>query len=294
VVDYNLGRIHRATDRPLKPEDIPPEVLAAVVESMDRWRESLAATIGPAIDAIRVLRPLLDTYNQAFAVVAETLAPIYARMPQNWPPPANGEDLDEFLTVLHEGIPLAYIPERATVSELLEAPNYESRVKVLVNRNAEIIADCHVALDAHHSLHADVANLKPLLQEALSVLNLGHHASAQALAVCVSDTLLHRTLQTRRYRKIIKRIESADLDDAFYTGVYRFELALRPVISFLDDWDSLSGDLPPDRLSRTATVHGASPEHLSGGNATIAVMLATSLLLGVSEWHQVSERATVT
>lgn len=256
----------------------------------------MAATIGPVVDTARMLQPLLDTYNQtfvgAFAGLMETLAPIYARMPQNWPHPSNGENLDEFFAILDEGIPLAYVPRPTIVTELLEAPDYESRVGVLTSRTAEIIEDCRAALNAH-PLHLDVANLRPLMEEVLSVLRLGYPASAQSLAVCISDALLHRTLQTRRYLKIIKRIESAGLDDVFYTGVYRFELALRPVISFLNDWDSLSDDPPPDRLSRTATVHGTSPEHLSEGNAVIAVMLATSLLLGVSEWNHVSEKSTV-
>ena len=158
-MDYTLGRGHRNPDHPLKPEDIPPEVMTAIVKSMDRWREDLAATIGPVVDTARVLKPLLDTYNQtfagAFAVLVETLAPLYARMPQNWPPPSNGEDFDEFFTILHEGIPLAYVPGPATVTELLEAPDYESRVEVLISRTAEVIEDCRAALDAH-PLHPDV------------------------------------------------------------------------------------------------------------------------------------------
>jgi hypothetical protein len=127
------------------------------------------------------------------------------------------------------------------------------------------------------------------VHETLTVLQDGHFASAQALAVCISDKLLHTTWQTRKYPKIVKGIESTDLDEAFYQGLYRYALASKPAASFLVAWDSLSGVPLPDRLSRHATVHGVSADHLTKGNAIIAVLLGTSLLLGASEWNRASE-----
>jgi hypothetical protein len=112
-----------------------------------------------------------------------------------------------------------------------------------------------------------------------------------SLAVVVCDTLLQTSLirpslirpgSTRRdrYPLMIETVNDAHFDDELLD----LALALRPVVSFLAEWRPSDHSKPkPKRLSRHLSVHGASPEHFSEGNATLAVMLATSLLIGLSE-----------
>lgn len=271
VKKYNLGR-NRRDSRPLRREDIDPRVIAAVIDQMNAMREELLAVTA-----------------DAFAAMHEALAPLRERMPQNWPPPPNGTDLGEFYQVLGEGIPLSFVPDREVVSALLKAPHYEARVAILVERTVEVISDCRVALDEHPP-HSALQDVTPLVTEALEVLEAGHYASAQALAVCVIDTILLKALRTRRYWKLKEAIRSNDPEAAFFQGPScRFAFALQPGISFLEKWDPLNGERLPDHLSRHATIHGASTKHLTAGNAVISVLLATSLLLGVSEWLGASD-----
>lgn len=286
-MDYNLGT-NRGCSNGLKPQDIDPRFIAAVLQSVEQMREELSEMAAPAIEAVRKLQAVRDSFQQVADQLAPTFAALHRRVPHNWPPSPDGLELDGFYRVLAEGIPLAFVPGRDSVAALVEAPDYASRVDVLIDRAEHVIDECRATL-AEHPLHSSTQGMRPLLDEALTVLSAGHFASAQALAVCISDTLLHETWQMRSYQRIVKGIESTDEDEAFYRGFYRYWLALRPAIPFLDNWDSLSGAPLPTRLSRHATVHGASVEHLTEANAIIAVMLATSLLLGVSEWNGIGD-----
>jgi hypothetical protein len=269
----------------ITPSEIDPHSAAVAVSHLAHFLDEFSKSMESVLGTIEAFHPVLLGFQESVADAVRTFDYIYERLPLNWP----AGEAARFYAILDEGVPLVYIPRRETVLALMEASDYDDRMTVLKDRKAEVIADCRSALD-EQPLHASVENLSPLVAEALTCLESDQYASAQAQAVCVCDTMLHRYAKTRRYKKIIATIESTDLDGAYYQGLYRFALALRPTVTFLAEWDSLSETPAPHRLSRHATVHGISPEHLTEGNAVIAIMLASSVLLGMSEWNRLSDK----
>ena len=227
----------------------------------------------PFIETLQSLRPVFDSLRW-----------LADRAPLNWPAV---EDLNAVYEVMTDGIPLVFVPNRDLVYEVLTASSYEERVAILKASQSDVVRDCRAAL-SDHSLHAQVEALTPLALDALSCLELGQHRSAQALAVCICDGLLVRAFQTPDYERWKKHVKLADLDEAIMNRLYRFELSLMPIVPFLKSWNPLGRRAAPARLSRHVTIHGGTADHFSEGNALMAAMLAVSLLLGVSEWMEVS------
>jgi hypothetical protein len=80
---------------------------------------------------------------------------------------------------------------------------------------------------------------------------------------------------------MVKTIEKSRFDDE----LLNVSLAFRPLLSFYATWTPGDPAPPPVRLSRHHTTHDASPDQLTERNATVAAMLATSLVLAVSDWN---------
>jgi hypothetical protein len=156
-------------------------------------------------------------------------------------------------------------------------------VLILTDREDDVIHDCRAALHGV-TLHPAVEHLRALVDEALIVFTEHHWASAQCISVNVCDTLLRRVMPGHSYADMINTIRDADPPDEFF----HFVLSLRPVVELLAIWRPESGNPPPGRPSRHRTVHAASPDHFTESNSLISVMLATSLLLGVSEAYAAS------
>jgi hypothetical protein len=198
-------------------------------------------------------------------------------LPDNWPREGH---LNNAMVVLGEGIPLVFVPRLETVRAVLAANDYDDRMAVICKNRKAIVEDCREVLQ-RSVVHPVVTPQEPLVLESITLLDREFFAGAQSLAVVASDTLLHNLVRDQlkrrnRYGLIINRIKDSDFDDE----VFELALALKPVFSFLAPW--WPGDEVKGPLSRHQSVHGASAEHFSEANATLAVMLATSLLLGFS------------
>jgi len=95
-----------------------------------------------------------------------------------------------------EGIAMYGAPRQEIVSELLEAPDPESRRHILDVRAAEISLDCRALLQAcscESSRHMVAYTL-----EALDSFDAGYPTSAQALAASIIDTTLRAMYGARR------------------------------------------------------------------------------------------------
>lgn len=197
-------------------------------------------------------------------------------LPANWPQSGLS---GVWGVMVDDGIPLAYVPRPDTVRAILDQPDYGSRMEVVARNRVTIAEDCRIAT-ADAELHRMVADLGNLIGEAQSLLADGYLAGAQCLAVNLSDTIVKRTMEPRwRYPKIVQTIKESGFDDELLS----VSLAFRPVLSFYAVY-TIGESTPPVQLSRHRTAHDLSPDHASEHNATIAVMLATSLALAVTEW----------
>jgi len=212
---------------------------------------------------------------------------LLAKLPNAFNPPNWGAlsetEVDIAMAILcDEGLPLAWVPRSAIVSELLSAPDGPSRLNLLAARIPEIITDCEEALD-----EVTDANLKPqvdLMRRALLCLGTVPEG-AQALATNVFDTFLHTAYQRGRlfgapfgklkYSTVTNRITKVSDDTPL--GEFREACVLSPAIAALKQF--LPGTSPtPTDYGRHSTIHWADPQHYTAANAAIAVMLATSFL----------------
>ena len=250
-----------------------------VAERMQRAHQEAAAAMAPFIDSLIEMKKQQDEWLDKFVEVAlEAHRRLHEYLPANWP----RNNLKNISAVLQEeGIPLAYVPRAETVRALLDAVDYESRMRVLANHRLSIVDDCRVAI-GESALHPSVADLKSLINEAQAILATGYFAGAHCLAVNLCDTIVRRTMEPNsKYKKIVDTIEESGFEDELFSVA----LAFRPVPSFYKFY-KFGVETPPVQLSRHRTAHEISPEHTSEHNSIVAVMLATSLALAVSDWRK--------
>jgi hypothetical protein len=186
---------------------------------------------------------------------------------------------------------LAYVPRADVVGLVFEAASRNDRVKVLLAHQNEILDDCDQALAV--DLHSHVKGQVPLIRQAVASYRSGHVAASQALSVVVCDTLIRANVASK-HTTAKTTAAGADLKLAIMADILRMELALAPVVKLLTDWSPESGKPEPKELSRHVTIHHATDAHLREDNALIALMLATSLIRGLSEMHVVRRARILT
>lgn len=268
-------------DSPERPRRIDIEIMVDVATRIQRAQSDVEKLVGQLASSIlqlqeerqRLARQLVEAAVFATKRIQESI-------PRNWPTTG----LSGVWNVMEEeGIPLAYIPRAEIVGRILAEPDYEARLRVLQSHWPDIAEDCVSAINSRQ-LHAAIADLGDFLHEAIEVLSAGKFASAQSLAVNLADTMIRRILPSGRkywrYGDMKNLIRESSFDDEILT----FSLSLRPLLSFYTNWRP--GDLtpPPKNVSRHRTAHDVSPDHMSELHAIVAVMLSTSLALGVSDF----------
>ncbi len=248
----------------LLPQDQPTE------ETVARW----VATVARLDEWWQETSPLLVEMVKLTSSLHRRLMD---NLPTNWP--RDGSRLNNSWQVLQDGIPIAYVPRAEIVHKILEEDAYEDRARVVADNRLDIADDCRAALDSR-TLHYTVADLSVLIDEAVAVLVEGRFASAQSLAVNIADNIVRRTMDPKwKYGRIVATIKDSRFEDEL-TSV---ALAFQPTLRFYEFWRF--GGTPPRRLNRHRTAHWLTPEHVTEANATASVMLATSLLLAVTDWR---------
>lgn len=254
------------------------ETIVAVMGRMQSAQQEMNQALGEVVSHIMAFQqPHQQLWDEVFRVSLAASKRLQENLPTNWPK----SRLSGMWKVLEDdGIPVVYVPRAETVRAILDGSDYESRMRVLVGHRISIADDCLAAMD-RQDLHPSIADLGGLIREAQSVLAHGYFAGAQCLAVNVCDVIVRRTVEPKwKYPKIVKTIEDSGFDDELLSVA----LAFRPVLSFYAEY-TFGDPNPPVKLNRHRTAHEVSPDHTSEHNATIAVMLATSLALAVTDWR---------
>lgn len=200
------------------------------------------------------------------------------RTPRNWP--KNWETyLPQLMTMLNdEGIPVAWVPNAATLMELIDAGNAECRSELLVERRVEILEDCAAELGEIES--ELLIPMMPSVEDLIASCRDGHWKTAGLAAVplihSVVEALRWPTQQarTKKHHTITTRVTLKDL----------MEQATRaPLVTFYKDWNPLSGQPRPTYLARHVMSHKFGPEQVTDRNCIVAVMLLTSLFVTVDQ-----------
>jgi len=165
---------------------------------------------------------------------------------------------------------------------LLAAQDRNTRVSILIAHSGEIIEDCRAALSevTHHTLSSQ----QPLAVKALAAFESGHYEAAQALAVVITETAVTQFFAGKKYDAIKKQVDF-DPKRVYITKV-RVQAALAPIGAFFTTWYPSSGAPAPVALSRHVSVHQADDKHYSRGNATVAVLLLSSVLRALQELRE--------
>lgn len=228
-------------------------------------------------DLVPNIQPMLEELARA---VAPLIALIRENLPHNWPPDI---DLDVVTTVIRDdGLPLVYVPRTEIVAELLAAQDRSSRVGILISHTNEVIEDCRAALD--EVTHPSISSQLPLAVKALDAFEGGHYEAAQALAVVITETAVTQFFSGKKYDAIKKEV-NFDPKHVYITKV-RVQAALAPIGAFFTTWYPSSGLPAPEALSRHVSVHQADDKHYSRGNATVAVLLVSSVLRALQELRE--------
>ncbi len=209
----------------------------------------------------------------------EILARVRESRPPNWPESMDFDRLEE--VIQDDGLPLVWVPRSSIVSQVLDAPDRVSGVKVLLAHRTEVIEDCREVLSTITT--PTYGDKVALTVQAADAFADGHAGAAQALAVVVVESATRRAINENSTR--VKHWVRFDLDAIPYVEL-RLRAALAPLVSFYEEWNDKAPTPRPDALSRHVTCHWAEPQHLTEGNALVAVLLATSILRALQELEE--------
>ncbi len=219
--------------------------------------------------------------------------------PSNWR--GSGLTPDQVLPIAAEsGIPVAWVPPRAVLMELAAAePN--RRVAVLMANEQAVLNHCRSVLAECDD--QELRDPQTLAGRAQRAYETGHYEAAMALAVAVAE---QPAIWASRRRVL------AFLDDDERAAYEKAELAkytlarselevlqarragsrtkvprralLSPIPKFFQGFYPEQGDPIPETVSRHATVHQPTVDHLTRENSLLAIMLCMSLLREQQAW----------
>jgi hypothetical protein len=196
-----------------------------------------------------------------------------AQLPPNWTSIEMPPDSLINTILMDEGLPLAWVPSAAILSDLFLAPDAESRLRIIDTNAVQILDDCD---DLLHSIQSPVLlKYSHFALGAVHAMRDGHWESGQALCANLLDTYIGSEFDKSDQDILKTQTTLPDIDS------YRFKLAL--VIGAV--WGShlnfriSSGDSVPTRFARNASVHAVSDAQYTRANAVVALMQVTSLFL---------------
>jgi len=279
-------RVQRGIAALITALDAAVAVAAAIDEAYQALPQRARDLLGsPAIHAERLAQAHREAQRMGERFGSVLVGHYY---PPNWPSVAHIDSGAAIAIMQKEGIPLAWVPRAAVISDLIAAPDPAARDEILVTRTPEIIEDCRRCLA--DVLDVDLQDLAGLIGDALRALEQANRTAAQALAANIFDTLL-RDIQHRgrlfagsagwfKYRRVARGITPASEETV--VEVYRSSCVLTPVLKALSEFN-VETDPIPGRFTRHATAHRAGSIQYTPTNTVIAIMLTTSLLREAQE-----------
>ncbi|SHX10836.1 Uncharacterised protein [Mycobacteroides abscessus subsp. abscessus] len=273
----------------------------ALFKGIDLMREQWAEFYGKTT-AIKISDGYLEGLRLREKQLADSFrAAFRGLIPANWPEGAISR-IDEIAAILEaDGIPIVHIPRAEIVAQLMDASTLAERLNIVEMRADDIANDCKAALSGQ--LHRAIEEQAPLAFNSVESFLDGHYAAAQALAVLVCDTYLKLylggevlTSKGKARRVTYSEMAAAVTIENSISNPIGLALnifyAFAPVASFLTEWwpDKLDQGPSPTMLSRHASVHNASIEFMTKRNATIAIMLVTSLTVAIDKMERWADR----
>lgn len=199
------------------------------------------------------------------------------------------EDLESIAEVLHDGIPLFWVPRARIAARLIAAPTTAARRTIIGRELPAIVEDCLETLE----LISNEAYLYEAdrLREAAGLL-LSHPAAAQALATATLDSLMYRI--ARESKEVFNLVTSdggrskAGHEETAREQIQhklgkRGSLVLAPVRPIYQRFQPRGAETPR-ALNKHASFHRVHPFQYSKRNAAISLMLGSSVLLYMSRW----------
>ena len=221
--------------------------------------------------------------------------------PENWH--GCGLRPEEILPVaVDSGIPVVWVPPKSVLKALVAAAPGD-RMSVLMASEEEVVAQCRLLLD--ECSDPCVSESRTLIGRSLDAYQAGFHEAAMALAVVVGEPLAQWASVPR-----VQRFESDQAEQEWEANRKRdkyilaeLELAaagpgalkptrvrrnalIAPIPKFYTPFYGEQDEKIPDTVSRHATVHQPTVEHLSQENALLAMMLCVSLLRQQQDWAE--------
>ena len=226
--------------------------------------------------------PLVDDPD-ALKMAVEN-APLRAALeqfrPENWWGTGTGKELLRVARL--EGLPLAWVPRNAIISDLAKAADANSRLAILTTRSREVVADCLHALDMCND--AEIADHVALAKRAVNAFAAGHVEPAMALAVAIGEPLAlwaskprskafaseaeHDQWQARQANRHMKYklagMEQDEVGEDFADPWhFQYQVLLAPVPRFFTSWFPSSGAPAPSHLSRHVVAHQPTTAHFT-------------------------------
>ena len=221
--------------------------------------------------------------------------------PENWR--GCGLRPEQILPIaVDSGIPVVWVPPTSVLKALVAAEPAD-RMGVLMASEAEVVAQCRLLLD--ECSDPWVSEMRTLIGRSLDAYQAGFHEAAMALAVAVGEPLALWASVPR-----VQMFESSQAEQEWEANRkrHKYELAKRelaaagpgapkpvrvhrnaliaPIPKFFTPFYGEQDEEIPDTVSRHATVHQPTIEHLSQENALLAVMLCVSLLRQQQDWAE--------
>jgi hypothetical protein len=188
-----------------------------------------------------------------------------------------------------DAIPIVHIPRAEIVQAILDAEEYDARIQIIEARADDIAEDCRIAMDRDY--YDELSQQLPLVRKAVVAHQDGHHEAAQALAVSVCDTYFKKLYRGASYKDMQKRVAIDQSDDMSIPYLFNLHYALAAAALFLAPWYPDRDEKPPTKLSRHVTIHHAGTDHMTKLNATVSIMLVTTLTVGI-DWGLKRAEAT--
>lgn len=232
------------------------------------------ADLGPDVGLQRFAAAATGIFERAEQVLR-------AEAPANWGrlsmPPGSTAG------VILAGIPLAWVPDLATVDQLLAGKDRPAWYATLRSREKAVLDACAEQLTAARAAPAfDADAMEHLLvagHGCVAAARIGLCGPAQSHAFNLVDVVLRRgfppTPGTQyKYKKVTEDIQAARASQDQYRLILTYLPALTALTPFFEHHAGSIPDLP----SRHATAHTLDPIQMTDVNALCAVMLAVSLL----------------
>ncbi|MFG3350264.1 hypothetical protein ACGF1Z_35055 [Streptomyces sp. NPDC048018] len=202
-------------------------------------------------------------------------------LPENWRDQAL--NYETVVSVLQQGIPLAWVPTAPIVRDLLQATDTQAMLEAVQAGQELIVESCSSVIELVED--PKLVHQAALLKKCVDMAKAGQVEGVQALAASVVDTLYRALWRAQPelqntngkwdgYGNLNSRLPEVDTDDSTILE-FRQACVLAPLKAA---YTTFNEGPVPQTFNRHATAHAAGRTQYTLVNALVVLMLAVSLL----------------